>query len=67
MAELKNIRKPRLVAPRPTRWLLDVGNDDMGETVIDPYAGRLFGDQFDSEYDDSDSDRIGGSHGLFDF
>ena len=67
MSELKGVRKPKRVAPRPARWLLDDNVDEASEPVLDPYAGRFFGDQFDLELDDADIDRIGGSHGLFDF
>ncbi|MFC2008669.1 hypothetical protein ACFLUT_01280 [Chloroflexota bacterium] len=67
MAELKGARRPKRVASPPARWLLDVGNEEPSEPVADPYAGRLFGDQVDLELDDSDIDRIGGSHGPFDF
>jgi hypothetical protein len=66
MTELKGARRPKRIAPRPARWLLDVGNDETSEPVLDPYAGRLFGDHVDLELDDSDIDRVGGSHGLFD-
>lgn len=67
MAELKDARKPGRLAPRPSSWLLDLDNEDMSEPVIDPYGGRLFGDQVVFDLDDSDSDRIGDSGGLFDF
>ena len=68
MAELKDVKRPKRVIARPARWLLDDGNnEDMPEPVLDPYAGRLFGDQFNFEYDDADVDRVGDSHGLFDF
>ena len=66
MAELKGARRPKHAAPRPARSLLDVGNDETSEPVVDPYAGRLFADQGDLELDDSDIDRIGSPHGLFD-
>jgi hypothetical protein len=67
MAELKGVRRPKRVISRPARWLLDDGNEETSELVLDPYAGRLFGDQVDFELDDSDVDRVGDSHGLFDF
>ena len=67
MAELKDARRPKRNVPRPARWLLDDNNEETSEYVIDPYAGRLFGDHVDFELDDSDVDRIGDSHGLFDF
>ncbi|MFW6056156.1 MAG: hypothetical protein ACOC9B_02460 [Chloroflexota bacterium] len=67
MAELKDVRRPRYTAPRPSNWLIDVDHDEPAEPVIDPYGGRLFGDQVVFDFDDSDSDGIGDSHGLFDF
>jgi len=67
MAELKGARRPKRIAPRPARWLLDDGNDEAPEPVLDPYAGRLFGDQVDHGFDDADTDGAGDSRGLFDF
>ena len=67
MAELKGARRPKRIPARPARWLLDVNNEEMSEPILDPYGGRLFGDQVDMEFDDADFDRIGDSHGLFDF
>ena len=67
MAELKDVRRPKGVAGRPSSWWLDMDNEDAVEPVIDPYGGRLFGDHAVFDLDDSDSDRIGDSHGLFDF
>ena len=66
MAELKDARRPKRVVRRPSDWWLDMDNDDAVEPVIDPYGGRLFGDQAALDFDDLDSDRIGESHGLFD-
>lgn len=67
MAELKDVRRPKQVAPRLSGWMLDMESDEAAEPVVDPYGGRLFGDHAVFDYDDQDSDRIGDSHGLFDF
>ena len=66
MAELKDAKKTKKMAPVVDRCLLDLETDDAPEPEFDPYAGRLFGDQLDYELDDSDFDTLGG-HGVFDF
>ncbi|GEM_PF-7113929 len=64
MAELK--RAPKRVASAADRWLLDVETEESLEVVVDPYAGRFFGDQLDYEAEDSELDRLG-SHSPFSF
>ncbi len=68
MAELRDARRSKRIAPRPSSWLLDLEGEETTEPVIDPYGGRLFGDQplFD-DFEDLDPDSAGYSSGLFDF
>ncbi len=68
MAELKDAKKTKRLAPVVDRCLLDLEtDDDLPEPEFDPYAGRLFGDQLDyDDSEDSEYDSVGG-HGLFSF
>ena len=66
MAELKNVRKPERAFVARDRWLLDVEEGETVEQELNPYAGRLFGDEPDSDNDEG-LDSVGRYHSLFDF
>ena len=66
MAEPKDAKKTKRIAPVVDRCLLDLETDDVLEPEFDPYAGRFFGDQLDYDSEDTDLDVVGG-HGLFNF
>jgi len=65
MAELKDLRRSKQVAPAANRWLLDVETDDTQELDLDPFGGRFSGDQVDYEHEDADFDSRSGYHSLW--